>query len=126
MQKEAVTIASVEDVADFIDAQPTSRNAWLVVVIALGGVFVDAYDFASLGIGVVQLRQEFDLTPFSVGSVTAMMAGGRVFRRDLWWLVHRQDRSLSHVPNRSHSASRRGAWARLYQSICRCYCCFAS
>ena len=68
-----------KDVAAFIDAQPTSRNAWLVVVIALGGVFVDAYDFASLGIGVVQLRQQFNLTPFAVGSVTAMMAVGAFF-----------------------------------------------
>ncbi len=76
MQKDPITIASVEDVADFIDAQPTSRNAWLIVVIALGGVFVDAYDFASLGIGVVQLRQEFHLSPIAVGSVTAMMAVG--------------------------------------------------
>ncbi len=76
MQNDAITISSVKDVADFIDAQPTSRNAWLIVVIALGGVFVDAYDFASLGIGVVQLRQEFHLSPLAVGSVTAMMAVG--------------------------------------------------
>ena len=76
MQAEPVTISSVQDVADFIDRQPTTRNAWLVVVIALGGVFIDAYDFASLGIGVVQLKGEFHLSPLGIGSVTAMMAVG--------------------------------------------------
>ena len=48
----------------------------MVVLIALGGVFADAYDFASLGVGVGQLREQFHLTPFWVGSVTATMAFG--------------------------------------------------
>lgn len=51
-------------------------NSLWIVVIALGGVFIDAYDFTSLGIGAVQLRQQFHLTAFQLGSVTAAMAFG--------------------------------------------------
>lgn len=71
-----VVIGSERDVIEFVNRQPTSRLAWFVVLIALGGVFVDAYDFTSLGIGVVQLRRQFGLSPFGVGSVTAIMALG--------------------------------------------------
>jgi putative MFS transporter len=69
-------VRSARDVRRVIDEQPTSRTAWLIVVIALGGVFVDAYDFTSLGIGVVQLKSAFHLSPLEVGSVTATMAFG--------------------------------------------------
>lgn len=75
------------------------------MMIALGGVFVDAYDFSSLSIGTVQLRQVFHLTSFGVGAVSAAMAasalvgalaGGyfvdklgrkRMFLLDLWLFV---------------------------------------
>jgi MFS family permease len=73
---EELTIRSTKDISDFIDEHPGGRSATLVVVIALGGVFVDAYDFTSLGIGVPALQRAFGLTPFQVGSVTAMMAFG--------------------------------------------------
>lgn len=71
-----VTIRSVQDVIRFVNEQPVSKSAKWIVLVALGGVFVDAYDFASLGIGVVQIQKQFGLTPFWVGSVTAMMALG--------------------------------------------------
>ena len=44
--------------------------------IALGGIFIDAYDFTSLGIGVDTLQSQLSLTAFQVGSVTAVMALG--------------------------------------------------
>jgi MFS family permease len=69
-------LRSIRDVHRIIDERPASRNAWLIVLIALGGVFVDAYDFTSLGIGVPQLKAAFHLSPFEVGSVTATMAFG--------------------------------------------------
>ena len=72
----SVVLRSPNDVRNFIDIQPQARNSMLIVLIALGGVFVDAYDFTSLGIGVVQLKAQFHLSPFEVGSVTAMMAFG--------------------------------------------------
>ncbi|MFP3205841.1 MAG: MFS transporter [Metallosphaera yellowstonensis] len=46
------------------------------ILLALGGTFVDAYDFGSIGIGVLQLTQVFHLTPFLVGTMTAAMAFG--------------------------------------------------
>ena len=76
---QEIVIRSKQDVARFVNERPTSKNAWWIVLIALGGVFVDAYDFTSLGIGVVQLRSQFHLSPLSVGSVTAMMAFGAFF-----------------------------------------------
>lgn len=78
-----VVIRSVQDVVRFVNEQPVSKSAKWIVLVALGGVFVDAYDFASLGIGVVQIQKEFSLTPFWVGSVTAMMALG-AFVGALW------------------------------------------
>lgn len=79
----SVVLRSVADVSRFIDNRPGSRGSILIVMIALGGVFVDAYDFTSLGIGVVQLKSEFNLSPLALGSVTAMMAFG-AFLGALW------------------------------------------
>ncbi len=77
----------------------------LVTVIALGGVFVDAYDFSSMSIGTIQLRHVFHLSATQVGEVSAAMAGSallgaliggyfvdklgrrRMFSLDLWLLV---------------------------------------
>jgi MFS family permease len=73
---QELVLRSARDVTEFVNTQPTSQGAWLVVLVALGGVFVDAYDFTSLGIGVPQLRTQFGLSPFAVGSVTAAMAFG--------------------------------------------------
>lgn len=76
MNEQQVTLRTVSDVSDFVDHQPSTTKSWLIVLIALGGVFADAYDFASLGVGVGQLREQFQLSPLGVGSVTAMMAFG--------------------------------------------------
>lgn len=78
-----IVIRSARDVSRFIDEHPASRTSLMIVFIALGGVFVDAYDFTSLGIGVVQLKHSFHLTPFELGSVTATMAFG-AFLGALW------------------------------------------
>lgn len=71
-----VVIRSPSDVSTFINLQPTRPFAILIVLVVLGDVFVDAYDFMRIGMGVVQLKQEFELTPFQVGRITAMMAVG--------------------------------------------------
>jgi MFS family permease len=73
---QEIVIRSARDITEFVNTRPTSPGAWLVVLVALGGVFVDAYDFTSLGIGVPQLKAQFGLSPFAVGSVTAAMAFG--------------------------------------------------
>src|SRR5687767_13890107 len=74
---ETVTIRSVRNVYDFVNTRPMS-SAWtrMLVFIALGGIFIDAYDLTSLGIGVDSLQEQLSLTPFQLGSVTAIMALG--------------------------------------------------
>ncbi len=71
-----LVIRSKADVIGFVNSQPVSKAAWAIVLIALGGTFVDAYDFASLGIGIPGLMAEFHLTPFALGSVAAIMGLG--------------------------------------------------
>lgn len=73
-----LVIRSKEDVADFVSRQPTTKSGLGVVLIALGGVFVDAYDFASLGIGVPSLSAEFNLQPSQLGLITAIMGVGAI------------------------------------------------
>ncbi|MCU4183247.1 MFS transporter [Acidiferrimicrobium sp. IK] len=91
--------------ADPAQRRRAARQTLLVMMIALGGVFVDAYDFSSMSIGTVQLKHVFHLTSTQVGEVSAAMAasalfgaliGGyfvdklgrrRMFSLDLWLLV---------------------------------------
>ncbi|HEX3505145.1 MAG TPA: MFS transporter [Xanthobacteraceae bacterium] len=73
-----LVIRSKSDVAEFVSQQPTTKSGLGVMLIALGGVFVDAYDFASLGIGVPGLSAEFHLQPSQLGTITAIMGVGAV------------------------------------------------
>lgn len=77
MVQQKVLITTKEDVFAAINngAAATSRPL-LIALIALGGTFVDAYDFTALGIGAVQLKTQFHLTSFELGSLTASMALG--------------------------------------------------
>ena len=77
MDNSAVLLRSKQDVIDLVNSgRAISRRGWLIVLIALGGVFIDAYDFTSLGIGAVQLQTQFHLTAFQLGSLTASMGLG--------------------------------------------------
>lgn len=70
-------ISSKEDVFAAINAgQAATSRPMLIAIIALGGTFVDAYDFTALGIGAVQLKTQFHLTSFELGTLTASMALG--------------------------------------------------
>lgn len=73
---EEFVIRNPGDIEKYIDDHPTDRKTLLLTFVALGGTFVDAYDFASLGVDVVQMRQAFHLSPFQVGLLTAIMALG--------------------------------------------------
>lgn len=76
MSEKPLTIRSREDIIRFVNNNPVSQRGFMIILVALGGVFVDAYDFASLGIGADQLKEEFNLGPAQLGSVTAIMAFG--------------------------------------------------
>lgn len=74
---QSLTVRTKRDIIDFVNAHPSgSRRGKIMVFIALGGIFIDAYDFTSLGIGVNSLQQQLDLSAFELGSVTAIMAVG--------------------------------------------------
>src|SRR5437588_5350009 len=110
-----VTLRSVDDVVRVVDAaidhsdpealRRARRRTLLVIIIALGGVFVDAYDMTSLSVGAIQLRDEFHLSGTQVGLLSSTMAisalfgaliGGyfvdklgrkRMYLLDLWFFV---------------------------------------
>ena len=70
-----VVIRNAGDVLKFVN-QHTSQKGLLITLIAFGGVFVDGYDFTSLSIGAVQLKAQFGLSAFQLGTITASMAVG--------------------------------------------------
>lgn len=64
------TIRSAADVARLVNEGGAAvNNARMVVAIALGGVFLDAYDLTSLAYGVKDIAREFALSPAQVGLV---------------------------------------------------------
>jgi len=71
-----LTLRSKDDVIHFVNSNPAQKRGMLVIFVALGGIFIDAYDFTSLGIGSSQITQQFHLSPFLLGSVTSIMAFG--------------------------------------------------
>jgi MFS family permease len=76
MTMESLTVRSKRDIINFVNSHSNPNRGRIMVYIALGGIFIDAYDFTSLGIGVDTLTRQLSLTPFQVGSVTAIMALG--------------------------------------------------
>lgn len=89
LDSDAVRISSYEDVVRLMEGsvqapnnkagRQAKRSLAVVMTIALGGVFVDAYDFTSLGIGVIQLKSQFALSALQVGWLSAAMAVSTVF-----------------------------------------------
>lgn len=69
-------IHSRQDIIDFVNSNPVTPKGKKIILVALGGIFVDAYDFTSLGIGTDQLKEQFHLSPTELGSLTAIMALG--------------------------------------------------
>lgn len=72
----SITVRSKRDIINFVNSHDNPNRAKTMVFIALGGIFVDAYDFTSLGIGIDSLQKQLSLSPFQLGSVTAIMALG--------------------------------------------------
>ncbi|WP_321845680.1 MFS transporter [Paraburkholderia bannensis] len=72
-------IRSAEDVARLVNAGPTQgTRTRAVIAIALGGVFLDAYDLTSLAYGVKDIARQFALTPAQVGFVSAAITFGAI------------------------------------------------
>ena len=76
---QPIVLRSRRDVVELINQGLIGQTRFWIVLIAIGGTFIDAYDFTSLGIGAIQLRQEFQLSPAALGLITASMAIGALF-----------------------------------------------
>ncbi|WP_255949837.1 MFS transporter [Streptomyces odontomachi] len=77
MSTGTLTVRSSRDVIDYVNSHPTgTRRTRILALIALGGVFVDAYDLTSLGLGIGTLTESWQLTSNQVGLLTSIMAVG--------------------------------------------------
>ncbi|MEZ3497995.1 MFS transporter [Pantoea sp. KPR_PJ] len=76
---ETLWIRSAEDVSRLINSGEGARNnARIVVAIALGGVFLDAYDLGALAFGIKDVAREFNLTPTGTGMVASAITFGAI------------------------------------------------
>ena len=72
-------IGSASDVARLIN-QRSEKNthARMIVLLALGGVFLDAYDLTTLSYGIDDVVREFSLSPLLTGVVTSSIMVGTI------------------------------------------------
>ncbi|GAB3712611.1 MFS transporter [Mariniluteicoccus flavus] len=87
-------VRNAADVARLVAHRTTpQRGALAVVILALGGIFMDAYDFSSLAFGITEIKKQFGLNGFMTGLVNAsIMAGAVVGAIAGGWLVDRLGR----------------------------------
>lgn len=87
-------VRSVSDVAKLINGN-THKNSYarFIVFLALGGVFLDAYDLTTLSYGIDDVVKEFGLTPTLTGVVTSSIMIGTLFGNLLGgWLTDKYGR----------------------------------
>ena len=70
-------ISSTADLVNIINSGSVKmKNFYLVMAIALGGVILDGYIFATLGIGVDGIANTFGLKAISIATISAIMGVG--------------------------------------------------
>jgi MFS family permease len=75
----SVVIRSAQDVSRVVNAGASKgSNARIVIAIALGGVFLDAYDLTSLAYGIKDIARQFALSPVQVGFVSSAITFGAI------------------------------------------------
>ncbi len=74
-----IVIRSASDVTGLINSG-TARgtNAGMFTFIALGGIFIDAYDFSSISFGMPGITKVFGLSPLAEGVVAASIMIGAI------------------------------------------------
>jgi MFS family permease len=73
----AIVIRSASDVARLINSGAArGANAGMITFIALGGIFIDAYDFTSISFGLPGITKVFRLGPLAEGVVGASIMIG--------------------------------------------------
>lgn len=76
---KAEVIRSAADVSQLVNSSTQARsNARIVIGIALGGVFLDAYDLGALAFGIKDVTREFNLTPAGTGMVASAITFGAI------------------------------------------------
>ncbi|WP_241602354.1 MFS transporter [Rosenbergiella nectarea] len=87
-------IRSVSDVAQLINGSTQkSHYARWIVFLALGGVFLDAYDLTTLSYGIDDVVREFHLTPTLTGTVASAIMVGTIIGNLLGgWLTDKYGR----------------------------------
>lgn len=87
-------VRTAADVARLVAHRATpQRGAFAVVVLALGGIFMDAYDFSSIAFGITEIKKQFGLNGFMTGLVNAAIMAGAVAGAVVGgWLVDRLGR----------------------------------
>ncbi|CAI0811788.1 MFS transporter [Serratia quinivorans] len=76
---EVVTLRSAADVSTLVNGGAAkSNNAHIVVAIALGGVFLDAYDLGALAFGIKDVAREFNLSPTGTGLIASAITFGAI------------------------------------------------
>jgi MFS family permease len=72
-------IRSAADVSSLVNrGGAIGSDARIVVAIALGGVFLDAYDLGALAFGLKDVAREFSLTPAGTGLVASAITFGAI------------------------------------------------
>ncbi len=72
-------IRSAADLSNLVNmGAAAGSNARIVVAIALGGVFLDAYDLGALAFGLKDVAREFSLTPAGTGLVASAITFGAI------------------------------------------------
>ena len=75
----SVPVSSVGDVARLINSgKEQAKYARMIVFLALGGVFLDAYDLTTLSYGIDDVVREFQLSPLLTGLVTSSIMVGTI------------------------------------------------
>ncbi|WP_144114177.1 MFS transporter [Paraburkholderia sp. BCC1886] len=76
---QPTVIRSAQDVSRIVNAGAApGSNARIVIAIALGGVFLDAYDLTSLAYGIKDIARQFSLSPVQVGFVSSAITFGAI------------------------------------------------
>ena len=77
-------VRSAADVSRLVNHGSQGRaNARIVIGIALGGIFLDAYDLGALAFGIKDITREFNLTPAGTGMVASAITFG-VYSPGTW------------------------------------------
>lgn len=72
-----VVLRSAQDVTDLINSGRLQKGkAFAITLIALGGIFLDAYDFTSLAFGMPYIAKDMNLTPGMLAMVSASIMVG--------------------------------------------------